>query len=175
MENKSKKIKYYELFNISKGLQDLNGISGVQLGIYRGKLSRSIAEYITDAQSYSKTEEWERIDKLVNDINLKHCTKNDNGEPIITNNRYSFSKDVEVLRLADIKEFQEIEKEAIAERDRLQKEFVDLLDKETPYEVLTIPYSVIEGVENVYIKLGKPSPFKSETIDLLTSIIDMET
>lgn len=175
MENKTKKIKHYELFNISKGLQDLNGVSGVQLGIYRGKLSRIINEHISDMQAFSKTDEWKRIDDLGNKITLKHCTKNDKGEPIISEGRYSFTPEAEALRSAELKELLEVEKEAIAERERLQKEFNDLLDKETPYEILTIPYSVIEAVESTYLRLDRPSPFKSETIDLLTSIIDMET
>lgn len=175
MENNNRKIKHYELFNISKGLEDLNGISGVQLGIYKGKLSRVVNQHIEDLRAFLSTPEWKRIDDLSTATNLKHCSKDEKGDPIIIEGKYSFSPENEKLRSVEIKELMETEKEAIAERERLLKEYTDILKTDTPYSITTFPYSVIQEVENIYIKLGKPSPFKSETIDLLTSIIDMET
>lgn len=174
MESKTKKIKYYELFNINKGLEELNGIAGVQLGMYRGKLSRVVKEYIEDIQSFTKTEEWVRIDKGISEINKKYCIKDAEGSPIISDGKYTFTADAEKVRAEEVKEFKLKEKESLDRRVELEKEYNALLPTVTPFEITVIPYSVIKEVEDTYIKMGKISPFKSETIDLLISIIDME-
>lgn len=174
METKTRKIKYYELFNINKGLEELNGVAGVQLGIYRGRLSREVAKHIEDMQSYTKTDEWQRIDNLVEKINNKYTLKEETGQPIIRDKRYVFDPTREADRIKELEEFSEKEKEAISERERLIKEYNSILKETTPFELITIPLSVIKDIETVYAKLEKESPFKSEIIDLLISIINME-
>lgn len=169
------KVKAFELKNIQRGLEGLNGIASVELGLCRGRISRLIGNFLDDAISFTKTSEWQRIDKLIDDVNRKFCMKDDKGNPIAQNGKYVFrTEDMPALRDAH-EELEKKEADAFALRKKMSDEYEELMKNEADVLLYTIPISLIQRIEKEYKELlKKPSPFSSETIDLLMAIIDMD-
>lgn len=130
-------IKRAELFGIRQGLMLLSGVKGVYLGRCRAKLSREIEQEIQDMEAFKQTPEWKRIDKMLTDINLKHCEKDGNGNPKLDKGMFRFNVAGNIDREKDVQQLKDKEKAAFTERARLLEEYSKMLEEDMTTERFT--------------------------------------
>lgn len=136
----------------------MNGVPGVKLGVFRAKLSRAIASEINDMEAFKDTEEWKRIDKMLDSINVKYATKK-HGDPLIKNNRYLFTPEDAKRRDEETDALIEQEKEAFENRRRQLDEYKNMLGEEAEFNLPTINMSDI------------PDNVNSQVIEILWPLI----
>ena len=151
-------VKRENLFSFRFGLTLLNGVPGVRLGAFRAKLSRAIEAEIKDMESFKETEEWQRIDKMLDSINLKYATKK-HGDALIKNRRYIYTPEDSKKRDEEVDKMMESESKAFDERRRLLEEYKNMLGEEAEFNLPTIALSDI------------PDSVNSEVIEILWPVI----
>lgn len=168
----TRRVKGFELKNIQNGIQGLNGIMNVDLGICRGRISREVIHYLEDSISFMKTEEWERISNLMKAVSEKYCVRDDKGAPIPFKDNYYFTAENKPLFDAEMEKLKKKEKDSFALRAKLIEEHDAKMKQEADIDLKVIPLSLIKKIEKDYLDAKKDSPFSTETIDLLMPIID---
>jgi len=151
-------MKKIDLLTIKTSLQLLNGIPGVKLGAARAELSEIVNHEVELMETFKTTDEWVRIDELLNEINIKHARKNDKGVIIPDNGMYVFVHPE--LREADIEALKKKEEASFKEREILLTEYKELLKEPFEKEFPKIALSLF------------PSDTKNEIIVMLWPVID---
>ena len=170
-----RKVKYYELENIQAGIGGLNGISDVDLGIYRSRISRKIAEELEASKTFMQSDEWLRVNKLIDAIAMKYAKKREDGSPITSENG-RIMIDIELVPKynEEMDALKKKEKTAFDDRDKQEKRFKAKMKEDTDFELNVIPLSLFKRIEKEYTDAEKDKPFKSETMDQLGAIIDYD-
>lgn len=169
---KDKHVNGFELFNIQRGIAKLNGIPSVTLGKYRSMISRLVSQEIEDNQQFMNDPEWLRINQLIEKIDVNFAEKDGDGNPIRIEGKYLIKQGNLILRDEAYLNLEEKEKIAFNRRKILEKEYQELMKNETKSGFPEIPYSIFEKIEKEYIDRKEKSPIFTETIDLLSSIIN---
>lgn len=165
-------IKNYEFININAGLNKLDGIPNIELGMLRGRLARIVGEMIEDMQSYTKSEEWIRLNRMIDAINIKHAERKPDGSPLVLEGRYSFKPDSVSIRDSEMEALREKESAAFEKRRELEAQYHETLRKESALDLPLIPMSLIVSIDEWYKNKQEPSPFVTEVLDYLNAIID---
>ena len=149
-----------ELYGVRLGISLMNGMAGVQLGVFRAKISRVVERIISDMESFKKSEAWIRTDDILSEINKKHAKRDDKGNYVTSNNMYVFEN--ASARDKDISDSKEVNRTLFNERDKMVSEYKTYLEQECKEEIEKIPISLL------------PDSTKTEVISLLWPIIDEE-
>lgn len=166
------KVKMFELMNIERGLNLLNGIGSVRLGMHRGDLSRPIGDKLSSVRKFMEEKEWKRLSEEIDRIERKHAITDEHGAPISTETGYRFSSEGFVRKEEELAKLKEKEKVAFEERQRLIDEYNELMKGDSGIELPMIPLSLLEKIEKDYEDRKLPSPFHTEVFDLLSCVID---
>ena len=166
------KVKMFELMNIERGLNLLNGIGSVRLGMHRGDLSRPIGDKLSSVRKFMDEKEWKRLSEEIDRIERKHAITDEHGAPISTETGYRFSSEGFVRKEEELAKLKEKEKAAFEERQRLIDEYNELMKGESGIGLPMIPLSLMEKIEKDYEDRKLEYPFKTEVFDLLSCVID---
>ena len=166
------RVKMFELLNIEKGLDMLNGIGSVRLGMHRGDLSRPIGDKLSSIRKFMEDKDFRESNEKLDRVDREYCLKDDNGVPVSDMNGYIFSAENRIKRDEAVEKLKEKEKELFGERQKRIDEYNGLLKDECEIDLPMIPMSLLEAIEKDYVERKLDSPFKTEVFDLLSRVID---
>ena len=149
-------MKNKDLITLNAALQEVSNIKGKDFA-YAVFKNKSIVE--KELEIFNKLQkephpEFQNYEQERNILCITHSIKNDDGNPVIKNNRYEIDAVQQVDFQNEFEDLKEQYKEVIEDMQQAENDYNEFLEKETNIDLIKIKFSDLpDDVDAVF--LGK--------------------